>query len=240
MKISNKIIISLVCALAGLMIAVLFQSNQEPDERDTRDLWEIRSELQVEQKAQQQLYQQISETESVLNQYREVSEHQQLDTLKESIVELKEEAGLTELTGSGVRITITPIFQGGNDNIQEYPTISPELLNRLLNELNTYGATDVAIENERIINVTPIRYVNGKTYVNNHALPSIPIEISILSDNPKRLLNHIEVSQSRDDFAIDDLELSAEIKNNITLPSYDEPIILDELDVNEQVETGED
>ncbi|MRH42169.1 DUF881 domain-containing protein [Aquibacillus halophilus] len=238
MKIRSKITISLVCAFAGLMIAIQLQSIQEPNERDTRDLWEIRSQLQLEQKQQQQLYQQISESESVLEQYMELSEQEQLDTLKETIEELEKESGLTEVTGSGVVITVTPLYTG-MENIQEYPTVTPDLLNRLLNELNIYGATDISIGNERIINVTPIRFVNGKTYVNNHALPTVPMEVKVLSNNPNRLLDYIQVSQSRDDFAIENLELTPVVVDNITLPKYEGTIQMDEVEVNELEETGE-
>ncbi|MDL4841261.1 DUF881 domain-containing protein [Aquibacillus rhizosphaerae] len=239
MQLRNKIIISLVCAFTGLMIAIQFQSTQEPTERDTRDLWEIRSQLQVEQKKQQQLYQQIAEMESIKDQYEAMSEQEQIDTLVDSIEELEQKAGLTDISGKGILIHINPIYVE-MDTEQEYPEISPELLNRLINELNNYGATEIAIENERVINITPIRYVNGKTYVNNRALPSLPLQIKVLAANPERLLDHIEVSQSRDYFAIENLDLTAEVSDELLLPKYEGNINLDNLEVNESQETGEE
>ncbi|MBM7571738.1 DUF881 domain-containing protein [Aquibacillus albus] len=238
-KTQDKIIISLVCTCVGFMAAVQFQSMREPTKRDTRDLWEIRSQLQVEQKKQQQLYEQIADAEQIISQYQQKSEQQQLITLKESIEELEKKAGLTEVTGSGVKITVQPIFEG-TEIRQQYPAITPELLHRLINELNSFGATDIAIENERVINTTPIRYVNGETYVNNHALPPVPLDIYVLSPNPKRLLNYIQVSQSKDYFSIEKLNLIAELQEEITLPEYNGLVRLDMLNVNEAVETGDE
>ena len=234
----NKLLISLVCVLAGFMVAVQFKSTQEPVERDTRDLWEIRSQLQKEQKTQQKLYQQIAEAEMVIEQYQDNSEQQLIKTLSDSINELKEKAGLTEKSGKGVKIKISPIAEN-TGLVQVFPKITPELLHRLLNELFTYGATDVAIENERIISITPIRYVNGKTYVNNRALQSVPITVKVLANDATRLLDFIQVSQSKEDFAIENLDLTAEISNSITLPKYDSVINLDNVEVNETEETGE-
>ncbi|MDC3416476.1 DUF881 domain-containing protein [Aquibacillus salsiterrae] len=238
MKGRQIIIISLVCAVVGLMAAIQFQSVNEPTQRDTRDLFEVRTQIQVEQKKQQQLYQQIAESEKIIEQYQEKTQEEQIATLKNSIEELKRKAGLTEITGSGVLITIKPIFFDGEAG-QLYPTITPELLHRLVNELNSYGATDIAIENERIINTTPIRYVNGETYVNNHALRKVPVQIKVLSQNPSRLLDYIQVSKSKDYFAIENLDLIANIKQKLVLPKYEGMINVEMLEVNEIEMSGE-
>lgn len=220
------------------MAAIQFQSVKEPTERDTRDLWEVRAQLQVEQKKQQQLYEQIAQAEEIIEQYQEKTQEEQVNTLKESIKVLNKKAGLTEVTGSGVLIKISPLFNDSEMG-QEYPTLTPELLHRLINELNKYGATDIAIENERIINTSPIRYVNGETYVNNHAVPPVPIEIKVLSANPSRLLDYVQVSKSKDYFAIENLDLNASLKPKLVLPKYEGMINVDMLQVNEVEKTGE-
>jgi uncharacterized protein YlxW (UPF0749 family) len=225
--------------LAGIMVAIQFQSTQNPKERDTRDSWEIRSALQEQQKMQQQLFQKIEQIERTIDQYSEQSEEEKIQTLKNSIEKLTKKAGLTEVTGDGIIITIEPVFLE-KDTVQTYPSIKPELLNRLINELNSFGAKDIAIENERITNLSPIRYVNGQTYVNNHPLPPLPISIRVLANNPKKLMDYIQVSQSKDNFAIDDLHLSAKIEDDLTLPKYDENISLKWVKVKEPEEAGEE
>ncbi|MCT2538055.1 DUF881 domain-containing protein [Aquibacillus koreensis] len=239
MRVKKKVTISIICAFVGFLVAIQFQSTKEPTERDTRDLWEIRSQLQVEQKQQQELYKKIAETVEMKEQYEAMSEQEQIEALTTSIEELEEKAGLKSRSGKGVRIRVEPIIYDMQTE-QQFPELSPELLNRLVNELNNYGATDIAVGNERIINISPIRYVNGKTYVNNRAIPSLPIEIKVLANNPERLLNHLEVSQSRDEFAIEDLELKLEIDNQLDLPKFEGNINLEGIEVYELEEVGEE
>ena len=48
--------------------------------------------------------------------------------------------------------------------------VSPELLKRLLNELNMYDAKYVSIDGQRIINTTVIRDINNETKIDGHTL----------------------------------------------------------------------
>lgn len=217
------------------MLAIQFQSTSSSKQRETRDMWEIRAQLQEEQEQQQSLYNQINELEATLQKYEEQSEQEQVSSLKESIEALEAEVGLTEITGKGIKISIDPIFVDSSTG-QEYPMVSPELLSRLINELNTYGTQDMAIENERIVNTTPIRYVNGETYVNNHNLPDLPINVYVITDTPERLLNYMKVSQSQEDFAIENMSLSVTYEEKITLPPYQGRFDFDSVEVKEEVE----
>ena len=233
----SKVAVSIICAFFGFMIAIQFQSVQKPKERDTRDMWEVRAQLQEEQKTQQVLYQQLKELEAVSKQYQENTEQQQIQTLQNSIESLKERAGLTRKRTSGVTLTIKPIFHGSTE--QEYPNVTPELLNRLINELNTYGATDIAIESQRVISITSIRNVNGEAYVNNLDLPDLPIEIKVAAEDPSRLLDHMQVSQSKDDFAIENMLLETSFQEVMTLPAYQGNINLDIVEVDDTQEKGD-
>lgn len=237
MSLWYKVLFSIIFACIGFMVAIQFQSTQNPEQRDTRDLWEVRTEIQNQQKIQQQLYNKLAELDEMLTQYEGQTKQVKVETLKESIEELKMKAGLKEVTGEGVIIKVTPIFQN-IDEEQSYPSVSPELLHRLMNELNTYGASDIAIANERITNVTPIRDVNGHTYVNNHPLPPLPVTIKVLAADAKRLLDYMQVSQSKDDFAIENLELKLSQKDRLTLPAYGNVPTLEYLEVDNN-ETGE-
>lgn len=237
MPVKSKIIISIICIFIGFTIALQFNTASEANQRETKDMWEVRAQIQDEQKQQQQLYQQISDLEQTLQEYQQKSEQEQISSLKKSIKQLKIQAGLAERTSKGIELTIEPVFVDSPTG-SEYPMISPELLNQLVNELNTYGAKDIAIEKERIVSTSPIRYVNGETYVNNHALPDLPITISILTDSPQRLIDYMEVSDFRDNIAIENMSLTMSKKAEMTLPAYQGNIDFDSVKVNE--ETGED
>ncbi len=229
--------IGFVCLLIGFMVAILFNTNQQPSQRDTRDTWEIRSALQEEQKTQQALYQEIAEAKKMILEYQEQTEHQQIESLKESIDTLRTEAGLTEIVGKGVILTIEPLFL--DTEYQEYPSLNAELLQLFMNELNAFGAEEMAVGNQRIINITPIRDVNGKVYVNNSSIGSLPIEIRVLTNNTEQLIKHIEVSEINDYFALENVTISIDEQEEVTLPTYEGTINLKDVQVGDIPEEGE-
>ncbi|SFL99930.1 Uncharacterized conserved protein YlxW, UPF0749 family [Gracilibacillus orientalis] len=229
--------IGLVCLLIGFMIAILFNTNYQTTERDTRDTWEIRTALLEEQKVQQNLYTEIAEAENTLREYREQTEHQQIESLQNSIQQLREQAGLTEKQGQGLIIKLEPMFL--DDDYQEYPEINAELLQLFINELSAAGATEMAIENQRITNITPIRDVNGNIYVNNTSIGDLPTEIYVLTNNSEEIVNHIEVSEIGDYFALENVTMSISKQSDIVLPEYDDLIDLQDVDIVDVPEEGE-
>ncbi len=229
--------IGLVCLLIGLMIAILFNTNHQTTERDTRDTWEIRTALLEEQKIQQNLYTEIAEAETTLREYQEQTEHQQIESLKNSIKQLREQAGLTEKKGQGLIITLEPLFL--DEDFQEYPEINAELLQLFINELNAAGATEMAIESQRIINITPIRDVNENIYVNNSSIGDLPITIYVLTNDAEQIINHIEVSEIGDYFALENVTISISEQSEIVLPEYGDLIDLQDVDIVDVPEEGE-
>lgn len=230
----NTVIMSIICLMIGFMVAILFNTNKIPDQRDTRDRWEIRTALLEEQENQKSLYEEIEKEKEILQQYHNQSEHQQIHSLKESIAQLREEAGLTEEKGTGVLLSLEPLFKG--NEFQLYPTVTAELLQFLVNELNGFGANDMAIDSQRIIATTPIRDVNGKVYVNHTSIGSLPISISILTSDQDKLIKQLEVSEINDYFALENIRIRAEKNSDIRLPEYDGSVSFKDIDIVEAEE----
>ncbi|MGN8645101.1 DUF881 domain-containing protein [Gracilibacillus sp. HCP3S3_G5_1] len=229
--------IGIVCLLIGFMVAILFNTNHQTTNRDTRDTWEIRTALIEEQKIQQSLYMEIAEAENTLQEYQEQTEHQQIESLKNSIEQLREQAGLTEKKGQGLIIKLEPLFL--DEEYQEFPKIDAELLQLFINELNAAGATEMAIENQRIINITPIRDVNGNIYVNNSSIGDLPTEMRVLTEDAEQINNHIEASEIGDYFALENILISLTEQSEIILPAYDDQIELQDVDIVDVQEEGE-
>lgn len=212
--------------LIGFMLAIQFQSTNEPDIRDTRDIRELRNELIAEQEKRQQLTIEIHKAENLLNKYNELIENDEddvIDVISEQIQELREEIGLEEKTGKGLLITVETIENGPFFGF-ERRIPPPAVFRQLINELNIYGAKHIAIENERIIATSAFRDVNEITYVNSRRLPPPPIEIKVLADNPEVLKNHMIVSDAVEYFEINGFSLTFETKNKLTLPAYEQTI----------------
>jgi uncharacterized protein YlxW (UPF0749 family) len=135
---------------------------------------------------------------------------------------LEQEAGLTEATGPGVVLTIEPFYPDHYVGpITE--TVSPELLQRLMNELNKYGAKETAIADERITNTTAVRDVNGVTQIGDRKISSLPIEVKVIADDADMLYNRLTVSTIRDDFIVENLQLTiSKPLASVVIPPSDE------------------
>lgn len=220
----GKLSFSLITLIIGLMLAIQFQSIKEPVVRDTRDTWELRSDLKKEQEAQAQIIQEIRKYEETIKLYEEELSQSKEYALRSTLDELKKEAGLTEVSGPGIRLTVKTLFPEDSYG-QSYNTISAELLRRFINELNSYDIKEISIANQRIVHNTVIREINGRTKINNVWVPATPFEIIILTDDPSKLYNRLQVSRAMDEFAIENflLDISTPI-NYLTVPAYEEPI----------------
>ncbi|MEB3749465.1 hypothetical protein EP10_000304 [Geobacillus icigianus] len=193
-----------VAAVFGMMIAVGLRTTLPAEGRDTRDIWQLRADLTKEQKLEQQLLDELEKYEERLRYYRQKEATGGAEALETTVAELREEAGLTEAKGPGVVLTIAPLagYVG-----PVAATVSPELLQRLVNELNKYGAKEIAIGGERLTNGTAIRDVNGITKVGLRPV-GLPTTVKVMADDVDKLYSGLSVSPIRDDFAVENLDLA--------------------------------
>ncbi|KHF40774.1 DUF881 domain-containing protein [Halalkalibacter okhensis] len=219
-----KWIFTIVTFIIGLMLAIQFQTTQEPIIRDTRDIRELRRELLTEQERRQQLISEIDKAQALLLQYENSLENREedvTDVLSKQIEDLKLEAGLEERRGEGIVITIDSLY---NDQFvgQAKRTPPSEVLRFLVNELNIYGAEEIAVGTERIITTSAFRDVNEITYLNNRRLPPLPLQVSVLSDKSESLHNHMVVSASIEHLEIRGFSLTIEVAEEVEIPAYDQ------------------
>lgn len=218
---------SIIAAIIGLMVAIQFQTVREPEVRDTRDTWQLREDLMKEKEIQSKLLLEIRSNEEKIAKYETERQQSKEEILRETLNELKDEAGLTEVTGPGITLSISPAFNLIVDG-DNAPTISPDMLKRLLNELNMYGAQHVSVDGERVINTTVIRDINRETKINGHSLNRFPIEIKVIAENAQtaeKLYNRMKVSTVAEDFFIDNLEVKVNRpESKLVVPAYQDTI----------------
>ncbi|MEH7110837.1 DUF881 domain-containing protein [Neobacillus niacini] len=217
-----------ISAVIGFMIAIQFQTVKNPVERDTRDLWQLREALLQEKEMQSDLLREIRSNEEKLLAYESKQKQSKEQTLIDTIQELKIEAGMTEVQAPGITLRIEPILEKVQIGAPISNSVSPELLKRLLNELNRYDAKYVSVDDQRIINTTVIRDINNETKIDGHALSSLPIEVKVAVDKmatAEKLYNQMKVSKATEEFFIENLKLKVlEPNPEITIPGYDNPI----------------
>jgi uncharacterized protein YlxW (UPF0749 family) len=204
------------------MIAVQFQTIKQPIVRDTRDMWELREDLTRAQELHSNLLQEIYKYEQTLTEYESVRTDSKENILRDTLEELKAEAGLTEVKGGGIVLKVDRAF-----NVIGVPTenISAYLLRRFINELNSYEAQDISIAGHRIINTTVIREIQGVTKIDSYPINSLPFEIKIIAKDPEKLYNRINASKAIDEFYVENFNLTvSEPKSEIVIPAYSDPI----------------
>lgn len=215
---------SIITLIFGLMLAIQFRTIQEPIERDTRDMWQLREDLKREQQLQVNLLSEIRKYDELINTYKKKEDQSPETALKGTLDNLKSEAGLTDITGPGIIITIDQLFDDALLGT-EVATISPELLRRLINELNSYGADYISVNDHRVIHTTVIRDINGEAKLDNFSLKDLPITVKVISDNTDKLYSRMNASTTDEDFAIDNLSLSiSDSIENITIYAYEDSI----------------
>lgn len=215
----RMIIFAIVTTIIGFMIALQFKTTNEPIVRDTRDILELRQDSRVEKERQQELNQEIEKQLLLLNQLK--GQDNLEDVMVNAINDLKEQAGLTPVSGEGIIIEINSVH---SDYGYIPETVPPHLLWILINELNIYSAKEIAIGNQRIISTSAIRDVNGVTHINAKRIPKLPLKVKVLASDAEKLHHEMIVSQSMEYFAIENLSLTSTPINFVTLPGYDESL----------------
>ncbi|WP_377902676.1 DUF881 domain-containing protein [Bacillus paralicheniformis] len=207
MKKNNRFIsLSILMLIFGIMLSVQFNSLKAPKIRDTRDIWDLREDLKKEQKKQLELISEIDKYEKMLNTYSHQEETSRTKALNETLQNLKKQAGFTDVTGNGIIITISQLFSEEltGESIQNPP---PDLLKKLINELNMYEAEEISINDRRVVNTTVIRDINGTTKIDGYPLDNYPITVKVIGKNADKLYSRMNASSLQDLFAGENLDL---------------------------------
>lgn len=228
---------TMILFVIGLMTAIQFNTINEPDSRDTRDVWEIRQELSREKQLHSELLSEIGTLDETLSKYEEAANDSPEQVLKETVEELRQDAGLTEISGPGLIVHIEP-SQEAIVTGQNIDQVSPALLIRFVNEINRFKGIELSIDGKRIINTSPVRDINGRTTINGKPIGTPPFEIKIVAgtiDNAEKLSNYLKASPILDNFYIDNLSVNVmEPQEEVTVEGYDGELELEHLEAAEE------
>ncbi|MFC7685505.1 DUF881 domain-containing protein [Ureibacillus sp. GCM10028918] len=229
--------ITVISFIVGLMIAVQYNTVQNPTTRDTRDIWAIRQELSVEKEHHSELLSEIANYNDIIEQYEDDDAESQAVLLNNTVDDLKREIGLLSVNGPGLVLNITPAMELVQFGYEIEP-ISPDLLIRLVNEIYRYDGLYVEIDGQRLTHTSAIRDINGATTVNSVPIDETNIKIKIITETfekAEKLYGYLYASPFRDDFYLDNLNLSInEAQKNIPITEIDRPLSTDYLVENDE------
>lgn len=209
MKKTINIKFTLVLLLIGFMIAVQYNSMENPKQRDTRDIWAIRQELAEEKKLHSELLSEIRELDNTISSYRSLSDSSTGQAIKDTVDRLHQKAGTTDIEGPGIVIEVRPSAESIAYGIP-ITSISSDLLTRFVNDINRFKGINMEIDGKRYNVMSSIRVINGSTSVNGLNVSTPPFKIKIISQtmsDSEKLYNYLLASSIHDDFYLDNLIL---------------------------------
>ena len=231
----DKVIISLVFGIISIFLvssmSIQFKTINQTDitSLETMQEEELRGEILELKEKSEEIQTKISENEKKINEYKQTLDNNQKATelLNEEIKEYEEKIGLTDITGSGVIITLT------DSNMRSYNYSN---LVDFINELKYAGATAISINDHRIVSTTEIVEISKKyILLNGDQRISSPYIIKAIGDKEKIL----EVFNLKEEGYIDlykneGYDIKIEGNDNITVHKYNKEINF------EYIEKGED
>lgn len=184
-KILKQISVLVICAILGFALSMQLKSvyKNELSTNTTIRTEELRRMLTTEKEKNASLQEQILQMQETIDTYR-TSIEQTGSTYQGMEMELenaKKLAGLTDVYGPGITVTLDDANGVNVVGPAEYYIIHDSDVRALVNELLAAGAEAVSINGERVVATTAIRCV-GPTILVNNVRSSVPFVIKAIGD----------------------------------------------------------
>lgn len=114
-----------------------------------------------------------------------------LQDLGNSIAQARQDAGLTDVTGPGILLTINPRTYEENGRTRIIKDITDTELLSLVNELYAAGAEAISINGHRLVAQSAIRLAGDHINI-NHVATDMPYEVKAIGD-PQTLQTALEL-----------------------------------------------
>lgn len=193
---SLKYSISGICFVFGALLAVGLKAMQRVKQEEVR----VAQGTQVAERQAKLLQEKLREAEELNDQTTkqldglklkvakgQVLSSSQMKALNARIAELQMKAGLTAVTGPGIRIVLKDNPEVAKANGGEVLPGMPGIVHdfdvlQVVNELRAAGADAIAVKGIRITGYTPIRCVGPAIMINGEPVPA-PFVIDAVGDS---------------------------------------------------------
>lgn len=221
--------IGLICFVLTYVMFMQFKTVEETNVTEIKVVTEseLREKIVSWREKYEETYEKLKETNEKIAEYREKREANQeaSELLDKELLQAQLLAGLTDVKGNGVVITLT-------DNDETEQLASGDLMN-LIRELKAAGAEAISINDQRIVNMTDIvdihisdgsKYIVINKVLDKQKVILSPYVVKAIGD-PKYLESALTVKTVgfMDQYA---KNATLERQNNIRIPKYDKEIKL--------------
>ncbi|MBF7083221.1 DUF881 domain-containing protein [Desulfallas sp. Bu1-1] len=213
-------IIVLVGLVMGIILALQFRvtSNIARNAPAVDRPIALARELEKARNSRDQLQKKVDELRERLDQ---AAASPELARVKEELDRAREQAGLTDLQGPGVEVTLNDSsneLQPG-DNPNFYVLHDGDVLS-IINELKAAGAKAISINGRRIITTTEVRCIGPTILVNKNQRLSPPFIISALGD-PDTLANSLKMKSGVvDSLRVWGIQVDVKKVDKVVIPAY--------------------
>lgn len=216
---SSKILMSIVCVGLGILVSYQFKSSLANTTGTTSSTDLVKQVANLKAK-NEELTGMVNEYEKKINEYEEsaASENKVIDNLKKDLDNLRKLAGLTDVEGKGIEITLTPITEVLTN---ETVSIQSSTIFDIINELNSSGAEAISINGERYTARTQIREAGYVLKINDATFsPTEPFTIRAIGD-PDVLAGAFKLPGGiKDSIALYSIDMKISESEKVTIPKY--------------------
>lgn len=222
-KVTVVITLAIACFALTTVMFMQFKIVKETDitSIETMREEELRSELANWKQLYNEAEEQYKEKSGKLEEYREKQQSTEESTklIEKELGQIDMYLGKTEVQGEGIIINIKDI-----NNDEEIPPISAEDLLVIVDYLKLAGAEAISINEQRIVNMSDIVYVNNSIiYVNQQRILA-PYVIKAIGDAvtlESTLLGNGGYVETLKNLGFD---VDIQRQNKVTIPQYNKEI----------------
>ncbi|AGL02966.1 DUF881 domain-containing protein [Desulfoscipio gibsoniae] len=220
-------IMVLVGLVMGFILAVQFRVTQDIAESapDLDRPIALAQEVEKARTSRDQLQARVDELRVKLDDAVTAPE---LSRLKEDLDKARQEAGMKEVQGAGVEVTLNDsnkVLQPG-ENPNFYVLHDGDVL-RVLNELKAAGAEAISLNGQRIISTTEVRCIGPTILVNKNQRLSPPFIISAIG-NPDTLVNSLKMKNGVVDYLqFWGIQVDVKKVDKLIVPAYTGGLVFD-------------
>lgn len=210
-KTTMTIIIGLICVILTAVIFAQFKTISKIDVTALENMQEaeLRNEIASWKTKQEDMEKELAETNIKIEEYKKsiVNNQEASELLTKELNQLMGVAGLRDVSGNGIVITLTD---------SDYTKITPNDLIELINELRLAGAEAISINDERIVYdsyvVSPsFMQINGIRMVSPYIVKAIGNPTYLESGLSKKQYGYVDLKKS------ENKTVTLERQDNITM-----------------------
>jgi len=212
----------------GFMLAVQFRITSHNAQNASPSLDRPIALAQELDKAKESRDAQQKKVDNLREQLDKAAGGPELARVKQELDAARKDAGLTEMQGSGVEVTLNDssnVLQPG-ENPNFYVLHDSDVLS-ILNELKAAGAKAISINDQRLITSSEVRCIGPTILVNKNQRLSPPFVIYALG-NPETLQNALKMKGGVvESLQIWGIQVNVKKVDKIVIPPYTGGLVFD-------------